>query len=196
MLGGEMPSLSLTTWRTTRRAVFLQLEHAHQRVGGSGRGRRYATENLNQAFAVLLSSHFQGFCRDLHSECVNYVVAAITPPGLRVALQEMFVRNRKLDTGNPNPGNIGADFGRFGLPFWDNVRTHDARNAARRSHLEYLNHWRNAIAHQDFDPAILGSRSLQLPQVRAWHQACHHLAVSFDEVMRAFMATQTGTSPW
>jgi hypothetical protein len=189
-----MPSLSLTTWRTTRRAVFLQLEHAHQSVGGSGRGRRHATENLNQASAVLLSSQFQGFCRDLHDECVQWIVAAITPAGLRAAMEELFTQNRKLDTGNPNPGNIGADFDRFGLSFWREVRNHDARNEARQVHLENLNRWRNAIAHQD--SVFLGGKPLQLPQVRAWRNACHHLATSFDDVMRAYLATETGRSPW
>ena len=28
---------------------------------------------------------------------------------------------RKLDHGNPNAGNLGADFGRLGLPFWSAV---------------------------------------------------------------------------
>jgi len=29
------------------------------------------------------------------------------------------VRDRKLDPGNANPGNIGADFARLGLEIWD-----------------------------------------------------------------------------
>ena len=173
-----------------------ELEAAHSSIGGTSRGRRYTTQQINQAYAVLLSSQFQGFCRDLHSECADYFVQGV-PVGLRrTALRNVLVQNRKLDKGNPNPGNIGADYNRFGLSFWDEVRDLDLRNQARQNRLEELNAWRNAVAHQDFDPAVLGTIVLRLQRVREWRNACNQLAKCFDEVMRSHLEAVNGVSPW
>lgn len=191
-----MPSYSLTLWTTDRAAVLDQLEAAHRSVGGVGPGRRTATLHINHASAVLLSSQFQGFCRDLHDEGVGALVGAVFPAAFRPTLRTLLATGRKLDTGNPNPGNIGADFRRFGLDFWHEVYARDTRNEDRREHLEELNQWRNAIAHEAFDSAVLGSVSLRLEQVRAWRQACHQLALTFDAVLYNFLQNLTATPPW
>ena len=159
--------------------------------------RAGATQQINNAYAVLLSSQFQGFCRDLHSECADYLVSSLAPISLQPAIRRAFTQVRKLDHGNPNPGNIGADFGRLDILFWPAVLAHDQRNAARQQLLEELNRWRNAIAHQDFDPAKLGGRgSLDLALVRRYRGACQQLALSFDDVMRAHIFRLTGAVPW
>lgn len=190
-----MPSHSLKKWRNERLPALDQLQIAHRKVGGSGRGRRYAIEQINHAFAVLLSSQFQGFCRDLHSECADYFVQTISG-NLRPVVRNAFVENRKLDKGNPNPGNIGADFNRFGLPFWDEVMSLDNRNHGRRNRLEELNRWRNAIAHQDFNVATLGTAVLRIHRVREWKNACGQLARCFDEAIRSHLQVVNGGSPW
>ncbi len=191
-----MPSNALNDWTTTRAAVLDQFEDTHSSLGGTGPGRRTTTQHINQAYAVLLSAHFQGFCLDLHDECAELLTQVISPASIQFSMRGVLVLNRKLDTGNPNPGNIGSDFNRFGLSFWTKVRRHDARNEDRQERLEELNDWRNAIAHQDIDPAALGTATLPLREVRAWRQACHHLAVSFDQVMRAHILSLLGVSPW
>jgi hypothetical protein len=186
----------LRRWRTNRLEALNEIEAAHRSVGGTGRGRRYATQQINQAYAVLLSSQFQGYCRDLHSECADYLVQAITPAPLRTACRDAIVQNRKLNQGNPNPGNLGSDFNRFGLVFWDEVRNPDPRNQARQNRLEELCAWRNAIAHQDFNPAALRATTLQFRAVRRWRGACDRLATAFDEVMRQHIQSIAGASPW
>jgi hypothetical protein len=191
-----MPSLSLQRWRTDRIDALDEIEAAHRSVGGTGRGRRYATQHINQAYAVLLSSQFQGYCRDLHSECSDYLVQGITPALLRTACRNTMVQNRKLNQGNPNPGNLGSDFNRFGLVFWDVARNLDFRNQARQNRLEELNLWRNAIAHQDFNRATLGATALRLQMVRERRRACDRLATAFDEVMRQYIQSIVGASPW
>lgn len=191
-----MPSGSLQTWRTTRTAALDELEAAHTSIGGTGRGRRYATQQINQAYAMLLSSQFQGFCRDLHSECADYFVQSVPAGMVRSALRNVLAQSRQLDRGNPHPGNIGRDFNRFGLPFWDEVRNLDLHNQGRQNRIEELNSWRNAIAHQDFDLAILGATLLRVQRVREWRNACNQLAISFDEVMRVHILTVNGVSPW
>lgn len=181
---------------TTRAAALDEIEAAHRVIGGTGRGRRYATLQINYAYTILLSSHFQGYCRDLHSECANWFVDGITSPALRASCRNAIVLNRKLDRGNPHPGHLGEDFKRFGVGFWDEVRTLDARNRLCQNRLEELNHWRNAVAHQDFDPAKLGARPLHLGTIRRWRRVCDRLATAFDEVMRRHLQRINAASPW
>lgn len=190
-------SNSLAEWHFTRLPALDEIANAHRKVGGIGRGRRFATQQLNHAYAVLLSSQFQGLCRDLHSECARHLVRGVTPATLVPILEAEFVQGRKLDKGNPNPGHIGSDFTRFGIKFWDRVLLHDTKNAYRKEALELLNEWRNSIAHQDFDPTKLGGTTvLHLSQVRRWRAACHELAFSFDEIMRHHITSILGVSPW
>src|SRR5260370_9166654 len=111
-----MPSNLLIRWNAERADALDEIENAHVMVGGSERGRRYATQQINYSYAALLSSHFQGFCRDLHSECVDHVIA-IVPAQLRIFMRAEFTWNRSLSRGNPHPGAIGSDFSRFGRDF-------------------------------------------------------------------------------
>ncbi len=192
-----MPSTSYRQWLGTRFDALNQIAHAHTAVGGSQRGRRFATQEINRAYAVLLASQFQGFCRDLHSECVDHLVNCLTPSTLQPIIRLEFTRNRQLDRGNAQAGSIGADFGRLGVDFWPRVDSQHPGNPDRRSSLEEMNNWRNAIVHQDFDPARLGgTTTLHLNQVRNWRRACEQLAGSFDEVMRLHVQSMVGAAPW
>src|SRR5262249_4886215 len=117
-----MPSTAFDHWSTTRRIALDEIKQAHAAVGGTGPGRRYATQQINHAYAVLLASQFQGFCRDLHSEGVDFLVKMIVPfPTLWPLVRAEFVRGRQIDRGNAQPGSIGADFGRLGIDFWVEV---------------------------------------------------------------------------
>ena len=111
-----------------------------------------------------------------------------------------FQHDRRLDRGNPNPRNIAEDFGRLGLLIWDKAKALDSRNERRKQLLEELNKWRNAIVHQDFDPAKLGGRKkLRLQDVNGWRRACDQLARAFDEVTGAHLAhlgELLGSRPW
>jgi hypothetical protein len=181
-----------------RAAALDEIEHAHRSVGGTGPGRRYLTQHINQAYAVLLSSQFQGFCRDLHEECVDWLAAAVARPVLSGTYRRSLLAGRKLDTGNPNAGNIGSDFGHLGLAFWLAVDADSARNPQRRLGLEALNRWRNAIAHSAFAPDMCrgGRPSLRLAQVQDWRKACDGLGRSFDNVLHAHLLSATGGVPW
>ena len=110
-----MSSASLQRWQSTRRLELDRIAAAHGAVGRSGPGRRWSTPQINQAYAVFLSAQFQGFCRDLRSEAVAHIVRSVTPAALHEALRTEFALGRKLDRGNPKPGNTGADFTRLGL---------------------------------------------------------------------------------
>jgi hypothetical protein len=192
-----MPSAALQVWNTTRLVRLDEIESAHRAIGGAGRGRRYATRQLNHAYTVLLSSEFQGFCRDLHSESVDALISVITPTILQPVLRSEYLFARKLDFGNPTPRNIAADFNRLGIRFQTEVDNHNRRNIRRRQVMEDMNRWRNAIAHQDFNPTLLGGHtSLRLSQVRGWRRACNALVLSYDTVMYNYLTVVMGTTPW
>ena len=72
-----------------------------------------AQESL-QGYVMLLSGHFQGFCRDLYTES-SQVCAATVPAGLKPTIQAQFAAGLKLNTGNPTVDNIRKDFQRFGF---------------------------------------------------------------------------------
>jgi hypothetical protein len=156
------------------------------------------TQQVNQAYAVLLSSQFQGFCRDLHTEGALHLLATVVSPVLLATFRNNLLFGRKLDTGNPNPGNIGSDFNRLGLSIWPAVDAEHTRNPQRCRVLETLNRWRNAIAHHAFAPDMCrkGRPSLHLAEVQDRRRACDGLAHSFDTVLRAHLVTATGVAPW
>ncbi len=142
----------------------------------------------------MLSSQFQGFCRDLHSECTDALIADL-PIQRQALLRIQFLHGVKLNHGNPNPGNLGADFGRFGFRFWDAVKALDARNEARRDKLERLNLWRNAIAHQDWEK-VGGDPRLGLTDIRQWRSALNALGGDFDRILRDRVGVLSGSRPW
>jgi len=196
-----MPSNSLHRWNHDAHSALNQIQIAHAAVGGNARGRRFATLQLNHAYLVLISSHFQHFCRELHTEAVDYICRQ-NPPGAppdprRDILLLNLTPNRQLDSKNPSPATIGADFGRLNLRFWDTVKAvAPSLNARRQILLEQMNTWRNAIAHQDFIAHKLRPEGLTLPMVRQFRSACDRLAQRFDDVISDHLATITGVRPW
>jgi hypothetical protein len=149
-----------------------------------------ADENL-RAFVLLLSAHFQGFCRDLYTECAVIVVAKVRP-SLRALLQRQLTANRALDHGNPNVKNIRDDFERF--DFHLDLAAADPANPARITHLGELNRWRNIAAHHGTAPT--GLAPLTLPAIQAWQSACNGLAVSLDLIMYNQLRRTLRRAPW
>lgn len=191
-----MSSRALQRWQGEIARELDQIEAAHRAVGGEQPGRRFFTQQINHAYAVLLSSQFQRFCRDLHSEAVDHLASTIENPILLNLFRSRMIADRKLDRGNPSPGNLGSDFKRFGIEFWDIINGLDQRHAARQKHLETLGKWRNAIAHQDFKPAEIGRESLHLNVVKQWRSTCNALAKAFDSAVGEHLRTIMGKKAW
>ena len=192
-----MLSHSWGRWAGDRAAALDEIENAHVMVGGTERGRRYATQQINYAYAALLYAHFQGFCRDLHTESVEQLVDGAAP-AYRNLLRVEFTWNRSLSRGNPHPGAIGSDFNRFGFDFWTAVNAASVKTGRRRRRLlQDLMDWRNAIAHQDFDAVAPGGVvALRLERVRVWRRAVSGLAREFDQVMYNYLIGLLGRAPW
>ncbi len=165
-----MPSTSLITWRgdgLTRLAVIeRQCVAAMTLVPPDP----LAVEETLRTFVLSLSAHFQGFCRDLYSECAQLITGRFRP-ALQSFLQAQCRTARRLDMGNPTLQNIVADFERFG--FHLGLSSRDPANPVRITDLGHLNAWRNTAAHQGLPPR--GVPALGLPVVLAWRSSCDGL---------------------
>jgi hypothetical protein len=193
-----MPSKAYHDWKTRRARALDEIAQAHAAVGGPKRGRRYTTQQINQAYAVLLASQFQGYCRALHTECVRHLLSVLALPSeLQAIVEPELTRGRQLDRGNAQSASLGIDFGRLGINFWTAVDHHDPSGPTYRQQLDLLNAWRNAIAHQDFDPGKLGGMTqLRLAQVKKWRALCKRIARAIDAVMREHLQKVTQVTPW
>lgn len=78
-----MPSLALKRWRKERTASLNEIENVHRSVAGVGVPKRAAMQQLKQAYTLLLSSEFQGFCRDLPTDVPTPAPAYCRPPVYR-----------------------------------------------------------------------------------------------------------------
>ncbi len=145
-----MASQALDSWGTSRAGELDEIVAAHHSVGGTGRGRRHATQQLNHAYLLAVAAQFQGFCRDLHSEAADEIVAVVEPAAMAIQMRILLTSNRQLGRGNAHPGALGKDFQLFGLRLWPELNADDQRNERRSKKLDTLNQWRNAIAHDDF----------------------------------------------
>ncbi len=183
--GGERRGERSWTGSTTRTRA----------VGVTGRGRWYATQQINQAYVMLLASHFQGFCRDLHSESIEFLVGLAQPLFLQPIVRTSLVDGRKLSRGNANFDNIREDFERLDIDLSVELDSFDPPPRPLRRKLQDLNNWRNALAHQDFS-RLGGSERLRLVQVRQWRKACDQLARVFEKVIHRYLQSLSGVSPW
>src|SRR5436853_1510282 len=109
-----MPSASLLRWQTDRMPRLSEVDaQCAASLAVVPPQPKLVDENL-RAYVLLLSAHFQGFCRDLYTECA-FLVASQVRASLQTLIQGQFETGRKLDHGNPNVKNLREDFERFGL---------------------------------------------------------------------------------
>jgi hypothetical protein len=147
-----------------------------------------------RGFVLHLSAHFQGFCRDLYTECSQIWIGAI-PAAFKATAQAQFSAHLALEKGNPSYDNIKRDFNRFG--FLLNLQAAHAAGPRRITDLGHPNDWRNKAAHQGTQPLGGGvPAALTLSIVRGWRASCDGLATSLDALMRAELLRIMGVAPW
>lgn len=175
---------------------------AHERIGGTGVGRRTETEQINWALTLRLAGEFQGFVRDLHALGVQTFAALAAPanPQLRSVIATLLTQGLKLDTGNATPGAVGDAFNRFGLRWWPALEVRDARSARRQKKLDQLVRARNAISHgrlNELETLRLEGSPMILATVRVWRSALTALAATMDQELAAHLGTFFSTeAPW
>ena len=149
-----------------------------------------ADESL-RGYVLLISGHFQGFCRDLYTECVQ-VTATKLAPELQATVEMQFSAELKLNSHNPTVETIRKDFERFAVYLDFSA---DPANGPRITDLGQLNKWRNTIAHQNPRPPI-GSLPLVLAAVQQWQTSCDGLATWLDDKMYQEMFRINKSAPW
>jgi hypothetical protein len=194
-----MASTALTKWTGDRLGQLDELEQLHLQLTGDAPGRRWITNQLDRSYVVVLASQVQGYFRDLHSETAAFL-GGLAPSNLGPLVEGSLTLNRTLDRGNPNAGNLGNDFARFGFDFWNALYEADTRSKRRRELLEQVMIWRNAIAHEsrispDNQTKLEGTRPT-LTWGRRWRRALGALIASTDAVIRDEVAALTGQEPW
>lgn len=192
-----MVSRALTRWNTTSASKLDQVASAHSAIGGKKPGRRFATDQINHAYLVLLAGAFQGFCRDLHTECVTALLGSLgAAQPVEAVLLANAMQSRQLDARNATRSTIQVDFTRLGLQVLAHLKATRPSNEKRLVALDRLNAWRNAIAHQDFARRSLVPANLRLSTIRTWRSQCGILARDLDQVMFAHLKQLAGIAPW
>lgn len=184
-----MPSASLLRWQNDRMPRLQQVDLQCAACLAASPNVYLIEENL-RGYVVLLSAHFQGFCRDLYTEA-TVVIASKVRLALRTIIQEQFTAHRKLDHGNPTLEHLKEDFKRFGFTL---DLTADPANLPHLSALSALNKWRNVAAHQG--PTPPAGIPLILPSLQTWRVSCDALATSLDAILYNELRKVLRRAPW
>lgn len=190
-------------WEHTRSERIERLFEAHRNATGGKPGRQWLTEELNHALISRLASEFQGFCRDLHDEAIDFLVAngGVTNQTVAKVLRTQLASGRYLDRGNATPGNLGADFAKLGLTLWPSVETAVGETNKKKwqESLDRLIKARNAIGHDDRAALIGWDRrfeTLTLSGARKWRTTENNLVSALDQVLGSYLTQATGIPPW
>lgn len=180
-----MPSQALIKWMTTRLVSLKEYEERQFAVGPLSVALR---DECLRSLAMLLSAHFQGFCRDLYTELTQKIAAAI-PPSISLIMQTQCSSDLKLNNANPSFKTIASDFWRFGIDIKIALEPNvpaQKLNKKRRSDIHQLNEWRNYCAHYN-DSVPTEAGEFTLARVTAWKQSCDEFAVELDRVVMAHL---------
>ncbi len=186
-----MPSAALKNWRNDRMQRLAEIDAQCIAAAFAGPSSPFLAEENLRGYVLLISGHFQGYCRDLYTECAQAFEATL---GLRVraTIRTQFSTELKLNSQNPTVEAIRKDFERFAVSLdFDS----DLANGARVTHLGQLNKWRNAIAHQNPSPPA-GALPLTLTAVQQWRVSCDGLATWLDDMMYRAMFRIINVAPW
>lgn len=186
-----MPSVALAQWQNDRTIRLNDVDaHCAAVIATVPPNPPFIDETL-RGFVLHLSVQFQGFCRDLYTECSQICIAQL-PAALQATVAAQFFAHLALENGNPNHSNITKDFDRFGFAL--NLHTANPRQVTDLGH---LNKWRNKAAHQGTKPLAGGVPAvLTLPLVRNWRTSCDGLAVGLDGIMHQTLLRILGVAPW
>jgi hypothetical protein len=144
-----MPSAWRLHWRNDRMPRLAQVDAQCAATLALAPPQPDLVEENLRGYVLLLSAHFQGFCRALYTESAQVIVSWVRP-SLRPLIRAQFTARRKLDRGNPTVENLKGDFERFGFTL--DLAAADPANPGRLTHLAALDRWRNVAAHHGTVP--------------------------------------------
>lgn len=187
-----MPSSAKREWDTFGSSRLDELQQLHVDARGTGRRRRWGTEQLNRSLFLVLVAQFQTYCRDLHDEAVAVHVAQANP-GQAAVLQKLMTQGRRLDTGNPRSDALENDFGRLGFELLPALRT--ARGGMHRQlfRLNVLIDFRNLVSHGNETSlqTFVASNDIQptLTSYKRYRRTVNTLVGTMDRVVAAQLAS-------
>ena len=189
-----MASRSLNEWHGLRTDLLSAAERECWHSSGRQPPTPLSDDALVRGYVMLVAAQFQGFCRDLYTECVTAVTAAV-PPALRQIVQVQCEARRELAGSNARYECIRADFERFGLDLKAELSFRDPSAQVWVTQLGELYQWRNYVAHDNpLAPAHGGP--LSPGTVMGWQAVCNRLAAALDAVMYDHLQGRLGSPPW
>lgn len=187
-----MPSAALLRWQNERLPNLAHVDtQCAASVAAVPANLALIDENY-RGYVLLLAAHFQGFCRDLHTECAQ-IIASKVRPSLEILFQSQFSARRELDRGNANAKNIIEDFSRFGFSMKTQLDA-IAGAVALKADLHMLNEWRNAAAHHN--TSLPPGGPLTVPLIQGWRNSCNLLATAIDTVLYTQLRARVRRQPW
>lgn len=97
-----MPSAAFNFWQNGRLPRLADVEaHCAAVAAAVPPNPNFLDESL-RGLVLHLSAHFQGFCRDLYTECSQIWISAI-PASFQATAQAQFSAHLALEKGNPRP---------------------------------------------------------------------------------------------
>ncbi len=178
-----MVSQALQEWHGVRGDTLAALDAQCGVVAAAAPPDAVLEDALIRGYVVLLAAQFQGFCRDLYSECVSAVVATV-PLAMQTLVQRQCNSRCELAGANARYESIRADFERFNLSLTTAFDTHSPAAAGWVTTLGHMNAWRNTVAHGNPVAPPHGG-PLSLASVRMWRAACDNLAGALEVVVVA-----------
>jgi hypothetical protein len=187
-----MPSAALLKWQNERLPSLAHVDTQCAASVAAVPANPALIDENHRGYVLLLAAHFQGFCRDLHTECAQ-IIASKVRPSLEILFQSQFSARRELDRGNANAKSIIEDFSRFGF----NMKTQlngIAGAVAPKANLHTLDEWRNAAAHHNTSLPPGGPLTVLL--IRGWRNSCNLLATAFDNILYTQLRARLRRQPW
>ena len=177
-----------------------QLEQVHVAAGGTHRGRRWGTDQLNRSLFVALVGQFQMYCRELHDEATRVYLSQANTRQV-AAIEGLLLWRRELDNRTPRRDALKNDFGRMGLQIIPALQNLYARADVDIDRLGLLIRFRNAIAHGNEREirSMAQSSSIRptLSSYRTYKSAINRLVGKLDVVVAAELAGELGIHrPW
>jgi hypothetical protein len=185
-----MSSTALIGWQTSRKA---RLDQMFVNCATCG------VDALNQCYfevlAIRLASEFQGFCRSLHDECIEFVAGL--SPALTQLVRNLLQYERKLDHKNASPDSLRLDFERFPIGLLVLLQQDSPPKANDWwKTIGDLNVARNAGAHDSEANRVKLSQPLTPNTCQTWRNDLDELVVAMDRVIKKEFLVKFGAEPW
>jgi len=195
-----MTSPALTTWQSRRLPRLDRLIALHPDTAGSTTDPAVA-EEWTHALVLRLTSEFQGFCRDLHTDLARTIARLLTEQNenTRSLVFAGLTRRRALEQYSATVESISGDFNRLSVDLVVLLSTHPRAGPQWADELTLLHVARNGVVHDDpnkIEKLTQASRELSIETVTRWRNWVDGLVGAMDDVASSRMSELFGVIRW